>query len=80
MDIVKTDRLAIRSLDKIDAAFILKLVNEPSFLEYIGDKGVQSILDAEAYIQNGPVDMYRRLGFGPGIRSIKAIFPDNQVQ
>jgi len=47
-----------------DAGFILRLLNEPSFLEYVGDKGVRSIDDALRYIQEGPVASYREHGFG----------------
>ncbi len=64
MKIAETDRLEIRWLEISDAAFILKLVNQPSWLRHIGDKGVKTIQDAENYILRGPVDMYHRLGFG----------------
>jgi len=47
-----------------DAEFILKLVNQPSFLRFIGDKGVRSHADAVQYIQTGPVASYQRFGFG----------------
>jgi RimJ/RimL family protein N-acetyltransferase len=47
-----------------DARFILKLLNEPSFLRYIGDKGVRTLADAVDYIQNGPVASYEPFGFG----------------
>jgi RimJ/RimL family protein N-acetyltransferase len=47
-----------------DAVFMLRLLNEPSWLQYIGDRGVRTLDDAHAYILNGPVDMYARLGFG----------------
>ncbi len=47
-----------------DAEFILKLVNEPSFIRFIGDKGVRSHADAVQYIQTGPMASYERFGFG----------------
>jgi RimJ/RimL family protein N-acetyltransferase len=47
-----------------DAAFILQLLNEPGWLEYIGDKGVHTMEDAVHYINNGPRTMYERVGFG----------------
>ena len=47
-----------------DAEFILTLVNEPSFIRFIGDKGVRSHADAVQYIQTGPVASYERFGFG----------------
>jgi RimJ/RimL family protein N-acetyltransferase len=64
MKILETDRLIIRRLTVEDAAFILKLVNEPSWLRFIGDRGVRTLEDARNYILKGPVEMYGRLGFG----------------
>jgi RimJ/RimL family protein N-acetyltransferase len=54
----------LRGLKPEDAQFILALLNEPSFLRFIGDKKVRTIQDAEQYIQNGPVASYERHGFG----------------
>ena len=39
-------------------------MNEPSYLRFIGDKGVRTISDAREYIQNGPVESYERFGYG----------------
>jgi len=64
MKVLDTERLSLRWLSAEDAAFILGLLNEPSWLRFIGDKNVHSLDDARAYIAKGPVDMYRRLGFG----------------
>jgi len=61
---LETDRLRIRRLDASDAGFIVRLMNEPSWLQYIGDKGVRSLRHAQRYIRKGPMEMYRRLGFG----------------
>jgi hypothetical protein len=38
--VLVTERLALRRLTTGDAEFILELLNEPSFLQHIGDKGV----------------------------------------
>lgn len=59
-----TDRLTLRELNETDAEFILGLLNEPSFLQYIGDRGVRSVADAEAYIRSGPQASYAVHGFG----------------
>jgi hypothetical protein len=64
MKVLETDRLVLRRLSVEDAEFVLELVNEPSWLEFIGDKGVRTIGDARSYILKGPVEMYERLGFG----------------
>jgi RimJ/RimL family protein N-acetyltransferase len=62
--VLETERLVLRWLGTDDAAFILQLVNEPSWLRYIGDRGVRTLEDARKYIEKGPVEMYGRLGFG----------------
>jgi len=61
---IETQRLALRRLTTQDAGFILDLLNDPDFLRFIGDKGVRTREDAEAYIRSGPMDSYARLGFG----------------
>ena len=64
MKVFETDRLILRRLSGEDAAFILKLVNDPLWLRFIGDRGVRTLEDARAYILKGPVAMYERVGFG----------------
>jgi len=64
MIVLETERLILRGLNVGDAEFILALLNEPSFLRFIGDKKVRTIQDAEQYILNGPVASYERHGFG----------------
>ncbi len=61
---VETDRLLIRPMQTEDAAFILELLNEPDFLENIGDKEVRTLEDALGYIQSAGWDNYRKHGFG----------------
>jgi len=62
--ILRTARLTLRKLATGDAPFVLTLLNEPSFIENIGDRGVRTIEDARAYIVNGPMASYARHGFG----------------
>lgn len=65
MFILETERLTLRHLSpETDAEFILRLLNEPSFLKYIGDKNVRTLDDARAYIRNGPKKSYEENGFG----------------
>jgi RimJ/RimL family protein N-acetyltransferase len=65
MLVCETPRLRLRRLHAdADAPFILALVNEPSWLEHIGDRGVRSLDDARAYITNGPLASYAKHGFG----------------
>ena len=62
--VLQTERLLIRRVTDDDAPFILTLLNEPSFLRYIGDKNVRNLEDAREYIRNGPVASYELHGFG----------------
>lgn len=64
MVVLQTDRLSLRRLSMADADFILQLLNEPSFIQNIGDRGVRSLDDARAYITNGPIASYQKHGFG----------------
>jgi RimJ/RimL family protein N-acetyltransferase len=64
MIVLQTERLILRGLNAKDAPFILTLLNEPSFLRFIGDKKVRTVEDAEQYIQTGPAASYERHGFG----------------
>jgi len=61
---IKTERLILRQFTMIDAEFIMELVNEPSFIQNIGDRGVRTIADAEKYLANGPISSYAKNGFG----------------
>jgi RimJ/RimL family protein N-acetyltransferase len=57
------------SLD--DAEFIVELLNDTSFLRFIGDKGVRTADDARQYILTGPMDSYERNGFGLWLVELK---------
>ena len=59
-----TPRLKLRMLKDDDAAFIERLVNDPDWLRYIGDRNVHSHADAIRYMDEGPRSMYARRGFG----------------
>lgn len=62
--VLETERLMLRRFCLADAAFIVGLLNDPSFLRYIGDKRVRTLEDARAYLANGPIGSYARMGFG----------------
>ena len=64
MTVLETGRLALREFTADDAAFVLRLVNEPSFLRYIGDRGVRNLDDARRYIADGPVAGFAKHGHG----------------
>ena len=65
MKTLETDRLVIRKLELDDAGFMLDLLNQPSFIQFIGDRGVKTLEDASTYIQERAFAAYEKNGFGP---------------
>ncbi|HZW58656.1 MAG TPA: GNAT family N-acetyltransferase [Woeseiaceae bacterium] len=62
--VIETARLALRELTVDDAAFLKDVMNDAGFLKYIGDRGIRTLDDARAYLERGPLDSYRRHGYG----------------
>lgn len=62
--ISETPRLQLRQVEVADAAFIYRLLNEPSWLENIGDRGIYTTADAARYITDQIRGPHRVLGYG----------------
>ena len=60
----ETERLSIRHFQNSDAAFILRLLNEPAFLRNIGDRKVRTMEEAMSYINARLVSSYAKNGYG----------------
>jgi RimJ/RimL family protein N-acetyltransferase len=71
MNILETERLSLREFTADEAPFVLELVNEPSFIQNIGDRGVRTLSDAVRYIEAGPISSYARNGFGLYVVTLK---------
>ncbi|MEO9170950.1 MAG: GNAT family N-acetyltransferase [Candidatus Baltobacteraceae bacterium] len=63
MIVLETDRLNLRFLVAEDSAFVLELLNEPAWLQFIGDRNIRTLDGARTYIAKA-VAMYERFGFG----------------
>jgi RimJ/RimL family protein N-acetyltransferase len=61
---IQTERLVLSELTPDDAGFILELLNEPSFIDNIGDRGVRDLDSAVRYILDGPTQSHARHGYG----------------
>ena len=61
---ILTDRLTIRPFVLEDAPFLLRLLNEPSFIANIADKGVRTLEQAGDYLRQGPLASYATHGHG----------------
>lgn len=62
--IIETERLQLRQFTLADAPYMLRQLNEPSFIENIADRGVRTLQQAEVYLQNGALASYENSGFG----------------
>ena len=71
MNILETERLMLRQFISNDADFILRILNEPSFIQNIGDRGVRTLEDARAYLTKGPIASYEQNGFGLYLVTLK---------
>jgi RimJ/RimL family protein N-acetyltransferase len=62
MQILETARLRLRTATPDDAVFYHALVNDPDFIEHIGDRGIRTPDEARAALLTGPVAMQEQRG------------------
>ena len=60
----ETERLTVRRIGREDAPFLLAILNDPGFVANIGDRGVRTMEDAQAYIEQRVLASYEAHGFG----------------
>jgi RimJ/RimL family protein N-acetyltransferase len=70
--VLETARLKLRAAALSDAPFFLALLNDPSWLANIGDRGVRSGSDAERYIRDTVQAPYQALGYGMYVVQLKS--------
>jgi RimJ/RimL family protein N-acetyltransferase len=61
--ILETERLRLRLLEEGDADFYLRLVTQPSWLRFIGNRGIETAEHARLAIVQGPLAMHAKHGF-----------------
>lgn len=62
--ILETKRLILCEIVEADAEFILDLLNQPSFIKYIGDRGVRTMAQSGEFIENRFRTSYKTFGYG----------------
>jgi RimJ/RimL family protein N-acetyltransferase len=62
MDIIETERLRLRAITLDDAPFYVELLNDPAFIEHIGDRGIRTLEDGRRAVAEGPAAMQEALG------------------
>ena len=71
VEVLRTERLVLRHLTEDDAPFILELLNEPGFIDNIGDRGVRDLDGARRYISEGPGASYQEHGYGLWLAALR---------
>ena len=69
--ILETERLILREVHTSDSDFILDLLNQPSFIKYIADRGVRTVDQAREYIESRFVQSYKTNGYGLFLMELK---------
>jgi RimJ/RimL family protein N-acetyltransferase len=78
--ILETERLILREVVKSDAAFMLDLLNQPSFIKYIGDRNVRTIAESENFIETRYRKSYADHGYGLYLVELKFQIPNSKFQ
>ena len=79
MKILETERLCLREIVASDAGFIVELLNQPSFIKYIGDRNVKTLEKAREVIENIYRKSYAENGFGLWMVELKPEFSQSEM-
>jgi RimJ/RimL family protein N-acetyltransferase len=69
---METARLTLREIELDDAPFIHELMNEPPWIQFIGDRGIRTPADARTFITDRLRPSYARDGFGFWLTSLSS--------
>jgi len=61
---LETERLLLRKIEVTDAPFFYELFNSEGWLQYIGDRNIQTLADAEKQIVEKYIPSYKKNGHG----------------
>ncbi len=64
MLILETQRLIVRKFKLADASFLLKLLNDLGYINYIADRGVRTVKQSEKYLSDKIISSYQTHGYG----------------
>ncbi|WP_019668858.1 GNAT family N-acetyltransferase [Eudoraea adriatica] len=59
----ETERVRIKPTSEGDSEFIYRLMNSPKFIQYIGDREINSVISAKDYIKTKMLPQLQRLGY-----------------
>ena len=61
---IETERTIIEPITLDDAPFFVSLMNSPGWLQFIGDRNIETSEDARRYLENSFLRSYAENGFG----------------
>jgi ribosomal-protein-alanine N-acetyltransferase len=79
MKILETERLILREIVESDDEFMLDLLNQPSFIKYIGDRNVRNLEQSREFIESRYRKSYAENGFGLYAVELKAEFSQSDI-
>ena len=68
----ETERLCLRPITLTDAPFLLRLLNQASWIRFIGDRKVHTVPEAEHYIDARMIESCRVNSYGLYVVELKA--------
>lgn len=69
---LETERLSMRWLTLEDADLMLAVWNDPAFFQYVGDRGIRTVEQAEETLLSGAFKLYENHSYGPFRLALKA--------
>ncbi len=69
---IESKRLRLRQCQLSDDSFVMELYNQAEFIEFIGDKGLTTLQDAQNYLKHNLIKSYQTFGFGLYVMEVKA--------
>lgn len=65
LDEIRSERLHLRRMTEDDAGLALAVWNDPAFIDFVGDRGIRTLEEANKAMQDGPLRIWRDEGYGP---------------
>ena len=72
MKALETSRLIIDEMTLADAWFVVEILNDGDFIQYVADRGIRTEEKACEYLQNKVMASYKEHGFGMAAVRLKA--------
>lgn len=63
--ILETDRLRLQWFTLADTPLMYAIWNDPAFVRFVGDRGIENLEMAETAMRDGPLHLYETYGYGP---------------